>query len=206
MVYSDSALKSLKDPKQQTTVVSSLQEQYVFIHDALVEAILSGETEVLAAHLHRYVDELLTPGPGGRTRLDKQFKVSSSSHVRSGTSLINWLSSNCRCWSLVWRIYLLRAAQRHFYNLASTSCCHWTVFLHRGHAKNLVTNRCLVFPPQLVCHTGVKQCDYSAALQDCNRSKNRNSSVIPGESHMSISLNGSCYRTKTSVGQLMLNL
>lgn len=52
-----------------------LQEQYVFIHDALVEAVMSRDTSVTSDLLHTYVSELLTPGATGRTRMDKQFKV-----------------------------------------------------------------------------------------------------------------------------------
>ena len=52
-----------------------VQDQYIFIHDALLEYILSGDTEVKDSNLPRYVEDLQVE-KDGEVLLHKQYKVS----------------------------------------------------------------------------------------------------------------------------------
>lgn len=52
------------------------EDQYVFIHDALLEAVICGNTEVPARNLHTHIQKLMQPELGDSiTGMELEFKV-----------------------------------------------------------------------------------------------------------------------------------
>uniref|UniRef100_UPI00358F74D3 receptor-type tyrosine-protein phosphatase gamma-like n=1 Tax=Myxine glutinosa TaxID=7769 RepID=UPI00358F74D3 len=65
----------LKHVRTQRKYLVQTEEQYMFIHDVLVHAVVCGDTEASAENLHAYVDSLLIPDSTGFTALERQFKI-----------------------------------------------------------------------------------------------------------------------------------
>lgn len=56
----------------------AVQDQYVFVHDAVLEALLSGKTEVFSQDLRAYVESLKqTDQDTDQNGFEKQFRVCS---------------------------------------------------------------------------------------------------------------------------------
>lgn len=60
--------------RAQRNYMVQTEDQYIFIHDALLEAVLSGNTEIPARNLYTHIQKLTQPD-GAATGMEKEFKV-----------------------------------------------------------------------------------------------------------------------------------
>ena len=58
------------------TLFSMLQDQYIFIHDAILESVTCGDTQIEAGNLRRRLTQLQKKDDSGRTGFELQFSVS----------------------------------------------------------------------------------------------------------------------------------
>lgn len=68
--------------RAQRNYMVQTEDQYIFIHDSLLEAVTCGNTEVPARNLSNHIQKLMQPEPGETvTGMELEFKVRSRSPV-----------------------------------------------------------------------------------------------------------------------------
>lgn len=56
-------------------MVKILQDQYAFIHDAVLESLMCGDTHIPSADFCQVLKNIKKKSNNGKTALDKQFQV-----------------------------------------------------------------------------------------------------------------------------------
>lgn len=64
--------------RAQRNYMVQTEDQYIFIHDAVLEAVLAGHTEVMACNLYAHIQSLLQPQDDNVTGMEMEFKRLSS--------------------------------------------------------------------------------------------------------------------------------
>ena len=75
LFYIDRHVCSLKTLHLHFQCILMLQDQYIFIHDAILESVTCGDTEIEAGDLRKRLAQLKTTDESGCTGLDQQFAV-----------------------------------------------------------------------------------------------------------------------------------
>ncbi|XP_076757587.1 tyrosine-protein phosphatase Lar isoform X4 [Xylocopa sonorina] len=79
--------------RAQRNYMVQTEDQYVFIHDALYEAVICGNTEVPARNLHSHIQKLMQPEIDNITGMELEFKKLSNIKVDSS----RFISANLPC-------------------------------------------------------------------------------------------------------------
>ncbi|XP_054741677.1 tyrosine-protein phosphatase Lar isoform X1 [Anastrepha obliqua] len=80
--------------RAQRNYMVQTEDQYIFIHDAILEAIICGQTEVPARNLHTHLQKLLVTEPGENiTGMEMEFKKLSNVKVDSS----KFVTANLPC-------------------------------------------------------------------------------------------------------------
>lgn len=80
--------------RAQRNYMVQTEEQYIFIHDALNEAVICGNTEVAATELHTHIQKLMQMEPSENiTSMEMEFKKLSNVKVDSS----RFVTANLAC-------------------------------------------------------------------------------------------------------------
>ncbi|XP_076161482.1 tyrosine-protein phosphatase Lar isoform X5 [Ptiloglossa arizonensis] len=79
--------------RAQRNYMVQTEDQYIFIHDALYEAVICGNTEVPARNLHSHIQKLMQPEINNITGMELEFKKLSNIKVDSS----RFISANLPC-------------------------------------------------------------------------------------------------------------
>lgn len=87
--------------RAQRSYMVQTEEQYIFIHDAVLDAVNSGSTEVPASRLHQHVQALKQPSNDQISGIDMEFRVSLLSFLPLFTfvfqhlTTLKWTNNRC---------------------------------------------------------------------------------------------------------------
>ncbi|KAJ8679234.1 hypothetical protein QAD02_015021 [Eretmocerus hayati] len=79
--------------RAQRNYMVQTEDQYIFIHDALLEAVICGITEVSARNLHSHIQKLMSPEIDNITGMELEFKK--LSNVKADST--RFISANLPC-------------------------------------------------------------------------------------------------------------
>ena len=153
----------LKHIRTQRNYLVQTEEQYIFIHDALVEAIESGETEIPSNFIAKYLQLLQT---GGQQLISSQkgssYSLMNGLQLTDSQQLISTSNSN---------LLLTNGQQKNGSQATTVSRSQSSQWSLLERQYRLVTS----FKAKDFCVV--------SALKPCNRNKNRTPNLIPLEAH-----------------------